>query len=822
MIAVALIGIGILASIQTFTKIHEAIQTSKGKTLATTIGQEKMQTIMQKSYYEVLVTTDPAYRTVQGTAIPYDPSYIAPEDIVEGGIRFTRYTYVQVVQENSGSFVVLPPTTPDTGLRQVTVTVVWSTSKGERFSTMRSVVNNPSTVMARSILRGTVTNANTGVALADALVNAAENVGWQDTTSATGSYLINLSPGTFNFVASAPGFYSATVVLNLTPNGSVTQNFSLVPISSGTVRGTVWTNDHLTVSQVVGSSEAPVGSGFYQEYVEVFNPTTWTWTMSSGGAAVIDLKYHRLGGALTTIPITTYNVATIAPGGYYLFANTGTVTAVGVSKTADALYSGNYIEVDGLDALNDAAAVGIAWRSTSQWIDAVGWTKGSNSPPFGEGAPISQASYGLENDEQFVRKTSTSGVQSGQGRAYDSADNQRDFAQDGRQPMIYPPYNSSDLGVIVAGTPATGSVVTISDGLSTATTAYSAGNPPYAEFLVPGVASGTWTVILDSGAFSLEISSVIVTGNTTTSIPNAATTPAWKASGYFSSILSSSGVMGMICGTVKDSAGLPISGSLSVMAGSAVATLASSGYYCLRTSTGIYDVIANSGNGNSMYASATQTGVTVALGDVTASTNFYLSKGGKVSGWMTRDGTNALPGMTVVAKDSNGYARDTQVTGANGSFLMVNLTTGTYTIEPVLDMKETASPANASVVVSAGATTWSSTFTITGAMGTVAGSVTSGGAPIKSGVLVIVSTGTVSLPPPTLSSNTLNSAAYYADSSSEDGTYSVDVRGSSTTTYNVYGYYMYLSGITPVISSRTITGVTVNSGLTTSGVNFSW
>jgi prepilin-type N-terminal cleavage/methylation domain-containing protein len=50
MIAVALIGIGIIAAAASFKGIHHAIQASKGRMLASNIAQEKIQVLMQKSY----------------------------------------------------------------------------------------------------------------------------------------------------------------------------------------------------------------------------------------------------------------------------------------------------------------------------------------------------------------------------------------------------------------------------------------------------------------------------------------------------------------------------------------------------------------------------------------------------------------------------------------------------------------------------------------------------------------------------------------------------------------------------------------------------
>src|ERR1019366_3173488 len=109
MIAVALIGIGILGAVATFSGIQKSIQYSKFRTLATNIAQEKMQIIMQKPYYEVLVTTAPAVRTDVTPNISYDPNYFIPETVTEGAISFTRYTQIQVVQEVNGVISILDP-----------------------------------------------------------------------------------------------------------------------------------------------------------------------------------------------------------------------------------------------------------------------------------------------------------------------------------------------------------------------------------------------------------------------------------------------------------------------------------------------------------------------------------------------------------------------------------------------------------------------------------------------------------------------------------------------------------------------------------------
>jgi hypothetical protein len=243
--------------------------------------------------------------------------------------------------------------------------------------------------------------------------------------------------------------------------------------------------------------------------------------------------------------------------------------------------------------------------------------------------------------------------------------------------------------------------------------------------------------------------------------------------------------------------------------------------YLLTLSTGTCDITANPNNQNSSYISASSQSITVSLGQVTSDVNFSLSQGGRIRGFVTRDGINPMPGIAVVAYDAGGTAGDNEVSGSDGRYTLVNLATGTYTVEPILGSGETSTPSNASVTVTAGGLITASTFTISGSYGTIRGAVTSGGAAIRTGVLIICSTATITSPP-TLNANSLTGAGYYVANSYEDGTYSMEVRGSTTSTYRLYAFYTSFSGSTPIISTRSTSGVSVTQGVTTSGVDFSW
>jgi prepilin-type N-terminal cleavage/methylation domain-containing protein len=865
MIAVVLIGIGILASVSTFNGISQSVQTSKAGTLAANIAQEQMQIIMQKSYYEVLVTTLPVAWPGYTPNIYYDSNYFVPQTLVEGGMTFTRLTLVQVVQESCSpcTISVLAPLTPDTGMRLITVTVVWTTVSGNKSYTIQNVLNNPNTVMSNTFLSGTVKDAATSAPITNALVNAAENIGWQDTTNASGNFLINLVLGSFNFQASAPGYYTQIIPLTIGAGGVSGQTFSLTEISSGTLIGTAWLDNHLVISQVVAAtSTVSGGAGGNQdvEYIELYNPTT--------SSILIGLNAHSpsitpvLWDASNTGYIhSLYYVNTSVPAdGFYLISNTGlpaggstscsTFTVAGVQIAPDACWkyysAPNHVIECGAEpcsgpSIPDAGGVSIGNSNAytaipglvnlSNWpaasIDSVAWSKnasGHSCPSDATEGTCISSTNGLWIGEQYIRRTDTGTVINPlYGRAYDGNNDSVDFLDN--NPLTIGAHTTATILPPLTGTPALGAIVSASDQLSVPSSATLYGipgnysNPPYAEFSVPGVATGTWSVFIDSGNASAEIDNVVVVGSSTISIPNSVTSP----SGSFSTVLTTNGVTGIINGLITNDVGVPIPGGISVNIGAYNTTTAANGSFYVRLATGTYDVIANPNNANASYATQDHPGVIVSLGNVTQDVQFWLPQGGKINGWITRDGVNPLPGVTVVALDPYGSAHDTEVSGTNGQFLLLNLTTGTYTVEPILDPKESSSPSSIAVsLTTPGLTVWSSTFTVAGALGTVTGSVTVGGQLIQSGVLIVISTGTLSLPLPTLSSSTLTSGSIYADSSNESGTYSVGVRGSTTSLYNISAFYMTLNGQTPVISTKTITGVTVTAGATTSGENLAW
>ena len=214
--------------------------------------------------------------------------------------------------------------------------------------------------------------------------------------------------------------------------------------------------------------------------------------------------------------------------------------------------------------------------------------------------------------------------------------------------------------------------------------------------------------------------------------------------------------------------------------------------------------------------------ITVNLGEVTSGVDFVLSQGGRISGWVTRDKINPLPGISMIASIfETGAVKGSEISASNGRFTIVNLSTGIYKVAPELESGETSVPSYSTCTVTAGSNIFVGTFTISGAYGKITGTVQSGGRPISTGVLIAASTSAFTSPP-TLSSASIITTPYYFTNSYENGTYILDVRGSTITPYYVRAFYPVVTKSSATIYTLLSTGTWVTPGQTTSNINFSW
>ncbi len=107
------------------------------------------------------------------------------------------------------------------------------------------------------------------------------------------------------------------------------------------------------------------------------------------------------------------------------------------------------------------------------------------------------------------------------GRAYDADNNSTDFWDN--TTMTIPPNNSlTTPQAPTTGTPSVNTHVTANDPLSNTAQCDATGH-----WIMPGIATGTWTLSFGSGNYFDELTNVPITALTTINVPNGTTAPAW-------------------------------------------------------------------------------------------------------------------------------------------------------------------------------------------------------------------------------------------------------------------------------------------------------
>ncbi len=819
MIAVAILTTVVLGGIGAFAFVAKAISQSRTKTIATNIAQERMEVLKNYSYFQLLVTSVTITNTDYEPDLIYDNAAYPPETItLWGQPSFTRAVHVAYVDMSGTSISTVSYSSNDTGIKQVTVYVLWKSGDHKKIE-IKSLFANPSAAALDSGFKGKVTVQGSGANLPGAEIKVVGNNNWKDVSDASGDYSFEVARGTYSLVCSSAGFFSQTVT-NLVASRSAmtTQNFALVEIGTGTVSGTVWISTNILISQVVSSTGTDAGGEV--EYVELYNPTTYAWTIN---ASNLELRYREKesGGSDETIDLT-YTNTTLPSQGYYLIASASTFTILGVVRTADARYTTQ------ADKIKDDADGGIIIRkgSSGPIYDRVAWEKdGGPNPPVGyRETTVITLTGGLNDNEQLIRLTSTGTMSSGYGNAYDTDNNANNFILS--NPINVGPRNSSTTQIPVSGQPARTAFVFASDGLSNPAQAQvvnSGTNAEYAQFTLTRVATGTITVTMIDGPYKAETTNVSVTQGATTRIPNNLTTPSWPAAGYYSSVLKSSTTGGFIQGYVYNVSAVPLSGIL-VEAGGVTTRTSSNGFYFLNVAAGAVTVNANfnSDNGNYSTDAAVGTVTEGALSVIPASPYFRLAQAGTITGYVT-SGSGALPNIVVKATlGSLTYEAPTDNTGR--FYITVSTSASYYTVSPVLDPFQTytAAPDPSTATVTApGSSVFVGTFTVSGGMGSISGKVEHNGSAITTGVLIIASSGTINDPPTSIygSSAPALSNPLYSVSSKADGKYSLAVRGG---TYNMRAFYPTVNTETGTVSykTQTKTGVSVTAGQDTPNKDF--
>jgi hypothetical protein len=845
MVAVAIFSIAILGFINAFRYITQALRVTRARTLASNLAQERVEVLKNYSYYALLITTAPSVDNSISPAVTYDSVNYSAETITIGGIVFTRYSFVALAQVDNNVISTVTYTYPDTGLKEIQVHVLWSENGVRKKMSLSNLLENPNVNALDSTITGTVNKA-TGGGLASAIVKTAENADWNATTDTSGNYSFRVYHGSYTIVASSAGYFSATSSLINVSTASTTTapTLTLTAIASGTVQGYAWMNTGLVISQVVTSTQQADNNNFVAQYIELFNPTTYTITIGGATPAIkVNFQAPAADSDSDTCADATYGIKltyvnTFVPAGkYYLVADTSTFVVNGAKRYADAYYA------DTADTYCSAAPDNNIWKLVgspplkkmimppgdggSVWltnaagtvIDAVGWSHGGNLPVRYEGTYISDTGSGLADGNQIVRISSPAASlanagMSSYGRAYDSDKNNLDF--------VYPPVISGIVAnprysqdtttmTVISGKPAIGAYVSSSDSYSGSTIAYrtsiasGTNNLPVAFYSLGGVSTGSWTLDISSSGYTVQIPTVTYAQNTITWMPTATSTPSWNLANNYGVNLTSSSYGGFLTGTVTDIFGNNISG-ITMTAGGTTKTTGTNGKYFASVSSGPITAVFNPANANPNYITATYE-LTITQGQALTQ-DVTLSPGGTLYGYVT-SGTTPQPNIPVTANvGGSQYAGATSNT--SGYFYMRNITTGTYTVFPVIDVGQDSSPNSVSVTLNAGQTVFVGSFTVVGALSTLTGSVTYSGSALTSGALVVASTGSLaSTPISVVASSASAQTVRYMVSTQADGTYTLPLRGANTYYVSIYVPVVNSSAGTVSTTTKTYTNVFV-------------
>lgn len=848
MVAVSIISIGLLAFTTSFRLITHSIRDSRARSLAISLAQEKIENLKDIPYHKLQLTTVTVTNANFSPAITYDSINYPPETIRIGGITYTRGMYVSLTRLTGNEVTATSSIYPDSGLKFVTAYVMWEQRGEWKKYELENLYENPNVDPLDATLQGVV-KTNTGVGLPGASVTILEKQDWNGTSGSGGSYLFRVHAGTYSVRASSAGYYDHTLTDVLINEGALlTTNFSLIAIGSGTVGGNVFVSTTMVISQVVVATTTRVGDAadpdktMDVEYVMLFNPTTYQYPMGSNWANPATLYYassesgetHGYWDMFTNV-VTTY----VPPNTSYLVANSSWFLISDKWVRADAYYSTG--AVTGTDYLRDdkqGSVILYKFTAPTDFLDRVAW----NSPVLQSGGwadgtrlSSSTCASGIGKGNLIVRYSSPTRVGDGfYAPAYDSGNNTVDFAGPhitcpwglthplmtwaSVSPVI--PYSTFDgTKTVIGGVPASGAFVTADDLLGGTTAAWMDSvlndytqSQPFARFSLSGVSTGTWTVTVATGIYFGQIASVVVPLGAGVGVPNAVTDPAEAGSGVHVFRTTQVALGGYISGLVLNTAGSPIP-NISVIAGGNSKTTGSNGRFFATVSTGPQTLIVNTNNANSVYSEYVAE-VTVSLGKVNVST-ITLAQAGTLTGFITPDGTSGLPNVEVTANRA-GAQWGAGVSDTSGAFYIKNLSTGTYDIAPVLDPLDVWSPSSFTVTTEASRMIHVGTFTVTGAQGKLGGSVTYNSSPVTIGALILVSTATLpSTPPAIVASSSPAQAVIYAASSKADGTYLLDVRGSTATPYRVHAYVPIVGPTSVTVSTKVYTGVIVYSTGTT-------
>ncbi len=814
-ITIAVIGIFFLAAVSSFMNIGRGLFVSKSRTLATNLAQEKIESLKNISYYRLIPTSSDDLNDYG-----YDNTYYAPEQLLVGDISFIRRVLVsKVTEDENGDIATVVANSQDTGLKQIKVTILWNDAGQQRTLELTNLRENPSRIGLNGTITGMVTEGFNGNPIYQADVMVSENQNYSATTDTNGEFSFKITTGTYRLQVSHRSYFPAVDgPFTVETGDTVDRTISLTKKSSGTVVGYAYINEHLIISMVMSGTTMSDDV----ELVELYNPTPNPITI---GSTYFFLRYIDQANSIYISTLTWFSdPLTIPMHAYCLMSSTNPMYGEykywptgSYALTPDIMfYPGSLSNIKHGIAITNQYGV---------CYDSVGWSpSGQSAPTQGrETTGVTCGGSGFESGACLLRWTyydSGAALSSSWSNAMDTNNNSKDLyyfsnAAGGGRPYRCP-RTISTIMAPMAGYPAVGAICYCDDGLSNAAVASASGYYNAARFNLTNIATGYWTVTISSGNWFIDFKATVTASGV-------------KDAGRV--LLTSACVDGFICGTVYSAISFSGSGisNILVKAGIYDDTTDSNGNFRISVPTGSYYVIANYNNDNPNYIEVTtaesmtvsQPGEVVTISPYSSPYYFNLKSGGGLTGRVViSNGTDPLPGVSVLvygAGESAPYA--TALTDSDGNYAILNLCTtkNDHIVRLQLDSGESSNPTSVTKTVLSGQNVEVTTFVVTSAYGEIAGTVKYSGSAIKTGVLVLATTTSISGDPPEIGGTT---DLYYSVTSDSSGEYSLDVRGGYT--YYVYAWYVdAVSDNSVSYTKKTVSSVAVTAG-ETSTADFDW
>lgn len=461
MVGVVILTVAFVSLSGLFRSISKSILVNKTKTIATNLAQEKIESLKNMSYFRLLVTTTSITDPNFGGMI-YDmgttQSYYPEETLTVGGSVFKRRVLVEFVKQFGEDLIPQPWTGNDTGLKKISVYVVWEEEGYWKKVELNNLKNNPNRADLDFTFNGTVSMEASGSPIYNATVETLQNPAYFSRTDINGRYSFKVQPGTYTLKASATGYFmsvSTNYSVGVGMSGAASHDFDLTKMAQGSVKGEAYIQDHLIITQIVASTDTATDINAY-EWVELFNPTpddiliarrvspaspwkvfgvTVTYICRNNneppdnpgdGHPARNLIGNDVNSLFTFRSVSNnwnQNTTTISipSKSFFLIANVSTIPAaagVGLNRVADAYYylPAGYDPNNLLNAIrsNEPGGIrvtgsqGIQYKNRLDWHDGFAWGNDGSITKAIENIPNSNSFNNGDIFHRLVHKNSDS------------------------------------------------------------------------------------------------------------------------------------------------------------------------------------------------------------------------------------------------------------------------------------------------------------------------------------------------------------------------------------------------------------------------------